>query len=223
MRLHAGARLPAARRHRDRIRHPPGPDVRAAADRGQGAGRRIAAPRRPVRGALPADRHLLHRHEAAGEAGPGAGRGPAAAAAGRAHHRPGPGGPGLDAGPGQPDRGRVRHLDPGVLAPAGRDRADLRPPGGHRRRPAAPLRLDDQLHPGQPGAAGGGGRGHGAAGSGAGRPGAAAAAGRAGAAGPDRLRRDLRRRPGRRGRSGPAAEPAGAAPAPGRGTVPGPW
>ena len=48
----------------------------------------------------------------------------------------------------------------GVLAPARRDRADLRPPGGHRRGPAAPRRLDDQLHPGQPSAAGRGGRGH---------------------------------------------------------------
>ena len=115
---------------------------------------------------------------------------------------------------------RVRHLDPGVLAPARRDRADLRPPGGHRERAGAPRRLDDQLHPGEPGAAGGGGRGHGPAGSRAGRPGAAAPAGRAGAAGPDRLRRDLRPRPGRRGRPGPAAEPAGAAPPPGRGTVP---
>ena len=35
-------------------------------------------------------RHLLHRHEAAGQAGPGPRRGPAAAAARRADHRPGP-------------------------------------------------------------------------------------------------------------------------------------
>ena len=90
-RLHAGARLPAAGCHRDRVRHPPGPDVRAAADRGQGAGRRVASPCRPVRGAVPADRHLLHRHEAAGEAGPGAGRRPAADAARRADHRARPG------------------------------------------------------------------------------------------------------------------------------------
>ena len=36
---------------------------------------------------------LLHRHEAAGQAGPGAGRGPGAAAARRADQRPGPGRP----------------------------------------------------------------------------------------------------------------------------------
>ena len=41
-RLHARARLPAARRHRHRVRDPPGPDVRAPGHGGQGAGRRVA-------------------------------------------------------------------------------------------------------------------------------------------------------------------------------------
>ena len=158
-RLHARARLPAAGRHRHRVRHPPRPDVRAAADRGQGAGRRVAAPRRPVRGALPADRHLLDGHEAAGEAGPGAGRRPPAAAARRADRRAGPGRPQRDAGADRPDRHRVRHLDRGRLAPARRDRADLRSPGGDRRRPAAARRHDHQHDPGQPGPAGRGRRG----------------------------------------------------------------
>ena len=58
---------------------------------------------------------------------------PAAAAARRAHQRPGSGGPHRDAGPDRADRHRVRHLDRGRLAPAGRDRADLRSPGRHRR------------------------------------------------------------------------------------------
>ena len=44
--------------------------------RGARAGRRHAAPRRALRGALPADRRLLHRHEAAGQAGPGPGARP---------------------------------------------------------------------------------------------------------------------------------------------------
>ena len=53
--------------------------------------RRGPAPRRAVRGALPADRRLLDRHEAAGQARPGAGPRPAAAAARRADQRPRPG------------------------------------------------------------------------------------------------------------------------------------
>ena len=105
-RLHAGARLPAARRDRHRVRHPPGPDVRAAADGGQGARGRVAAPRRAARGAVPPDRHVLHRHEAAGQAGPGAGRRPAAAAARRADQRPRPGRAHRHARAHRPDRRR---------------------------------------------------------------------------------------------------------------------
>ena len=71
---------------------------------------RGAAPRRAVRGALPADRRLLHRHEAAGQAGPGAGARPRPAAARRADQRPRPGRPGRHAGADPPDRHRVRHL-----------------------------------------------------------------------------------------------------------------
>ena len=90
-RVHARARLPAAGHLGDRVRHAHGPHVRPSGDRGQGARRRGAAPRRPARGALPADRHLLDGHEAAGEARPGPGRRPEAAAARRADERPRPG------------------------------------------------------------------------------------------------------------------------------------
>ena len=113
-----------------------------AAHRRPRAHGRGAAPRGPVRGALPPDRRLLHRHEAARQARPGPGPRPRAAAARRADQRPGPGRPRRDARPDQADRHRVRHLDRGRLAPARRDRAGLRLPGGHRRRPAAALGPD---------------------------------------------------------------------------------
>ena len=48
--------------------------VRIAANGVEGACGRIAAARRVARGALPADRHLLDGHEAAGQARPGTGR-----------------------------------------------------------------------------------------------------------------------------------------------------
>ena len=105
-RLHARARLPATGHHGDRVRHAHGPHVRPPGHRRAGAGRRGAAPRRPARGALPADRHLLHRHEAAGEARPGPRRRPAAAAARRADQRPRPGGPQRDARADRADRRR---------------------------------------------------------------------------------------------------------------------
>ncbi len=94
------------------------------------------------------DRHLLHRHEAAGEARPGAGGRPAAAAARRADQRPRPGRPERHARADRADRGRVRHLDRGRVAPAGRDRADLRPPGRDRGRPAAAGRHRSTASPG---------------------------------------------------------------------------
>ena len=113
----------------------------------------------PVRGAVPADRHLLHRHEAARQAGPGARRRSAAAAAGRAHERPGSGRPDRDAGADRAHRRRLRHLDPRRLAPARRDRADLRSARRDRRRPAAAGRLDQLDDPGQRRAADRGRRG----------------------------------------------------------------
>ena len=44
-------------------------------------------------------------------------------------------------------RQRLRHLDPHVVAPARRDRARLRLPGRHRRRPPDALRLDRHASP----------------------------------------------------------------------------
>ena len=81
------------------------PRVGAARRRRARAHRRRAAPRRPVRGALPADRRLLDRHEAARQAGPGARPRPAAAVPRRADQRPGPGRPRRDA---RPDRAHRR-------------------------------------------------------------------------------------------------------------------
>ena len=89
---------------RDRLRRAHGADVRPATRGRPRADRRGAAPRRPVRGALPADRRLLDRHEAAGQAGPGAGPRPAAAAARRADERARSGRPRRDARPRPADR-----------------------------------------------------------------------------------------------------------------------
>ena len=111
-------------------------------DRRPRARLRGAAPRRPLRGALPADRRLLHRHEAAGQAGPGARARPRPAAARRADQRPRPGRPRRHARADPPDRHRVRHLRGGLLAPARRGRADLRLAHRDRRRPAAARRPD---------------------------------------------------------------------------------
>ena len=71
-----------------RVRDAHGPRVRAAVRRRARADRRRPAPRRPLRGALPADRRLLDRHEAAGQAGPGARPRPEAALPRRADERP---------------------------------------------------------------------------------------------------------------------------------------
>ncbi len=117
-RLHAGARLPPTGPVRRRTGHPPRPDERPAPHRGSRAGLGGAAARRALRGALPPGRWLLDRHEAARQAGPGAGARPRPAAARRADQRPGPGRPRRHAGPGAPDRHRVRHLRAGLLAPA---------------------------------------------------------------------------------------------------------
>ena len=71
-RLHAGVGRAAGRPDRVRVRHPHGPDERPAEGGRPRTGLGDAAPRRPLRGALPPDRRLLDRHEAAGQAGPGA-------------------------------------------------------------------------------------------------------------------------------------------------------
>ena len=140
-RLHARARLPAARRV--------APPSSSSTWPGCPACRRTAARERTAdmlrhvglyEERYRADRRLLHRHEAAGQAGPGAGPRPAPAAARRADQRPRPGRPRRDARPDPPDRHRVRHRRAGHLAPARRDRAGLRPRRRHRRRQAAARR-----------------------------------------------------------------------------------
>ena len=133
-RLHARVGLPAARHERHRLRRPDGPAVRAARHRRPRASRRGAPPRRPVRGALSTDGRLLDRHEAAGQARPGAGPRSAPAAARRADQRPRPGRPRRDARPGPPDRHGVRDRGHRGQPPARRDRAGVRLPRRHRRR-----------------------------------------------------------------------------------------
>ena len=73
---HARARLPARRRLGQRPGRAPGADVRAPVRRRAERHLRRAAPRGAGRGALPPDRWLLHRHEAARQAGAGAGARP---------------------------------------------------------------------------------------------------------------------------------------------------
>ena len=107
--LHAGARLPAAGHLGQRVRQPHGPHVRPAARQRPRADRGRAAPRGPLRGALPAHGRLLDGHEAARQAGPGARPRPAPAAPRRAHQRPRPGRSRRDAGAHPAHGQRVRH------------------------------------------------------------------------------------------------------------------
>ena len=95
--------------------------------RGTRANGRCPAPRGPVRGALPADRRLLDRHEAAREAGPGARPRPAAPLPRRADQRPRPRRPRRDAGAHRAHRPRVRDRRDRRQPPARRDRARRRP------------------------------------------------------------------------------------------------
>ena len=110
------------------------------------ADRRRAAPRRAVRGALPADRRLLDRHEAARQAGPGAGPRPAGPVPRRADQRPRPGRPRRDAGAHRAHRPRVRDRRHRGQPPPRRDRARRRLAGRHRRRTAAAHRPAVELH-----------------------------------------------------------------------------
>ena len=104
------------------------------------AHRRDPPPRRPLRRALPRDPRLLHRHEAAREARPGARPRPAHAPPRRTDQRPRPRRPRRHARPRPPHRHRVRHRDHHVLPPARRNRARLRPPRRHRWRQARSVR-----------------------------------------------------------------------------------
>ena len=138
-RLHARARLPAARpdrrrrrRHVRRAERAPGPGCPPA-------GVRRARPRRPRRGPLPPDRRLLHRHAPAGQARPGARRRPRAGPARRADRRARPARPGGDAGSRRPPR-HLRDLGADGHPPARRRAAGLRPRRDDRRRPSRGLR-----------------------------------------------------------------------------------
>ena len=136
-RLHAG----------DRLAHP-GHERRLVcgllrAAGGPAAGRRHAARprgallRRPRRGALPQRRDVLDRHEAAHQAGAGAGARPGPAVPRRADQRDGPEGPRGDArSHPRPGPQQGRQPDP-LVAPAARRRVHLRPrrraqPGARR-------------------------------------------------------------------------------------------
>ena len=88
---------------------------------------RHAAPRRPVRGALPADRGVLDRNEAAREARAGARARSGARLPRRAGERARPDGPRGDARADPEDEPGVRDQPAVLVAHHGRRRADLRP------------------------------------------------------------------------------------------------
>ena len=100
----------------------------------------------PVRGALPGDRRLLDRDEAAGQARPGARPRPAAAAPRRADERPRSGRPRRDARADPADRPRVRDRGHRRLAPPRRDRAGLQLPRRDRGRQAPARGAARRLH-----------------------------------------------------------------------------
>ncbi len=95
--------------------------------RGPGAVGRRAAPRGPRRGALPADGRLLHRHEAARQARPGARPRPPPRLPRRADQRPRPGRPDRHARARPSHRHRLRHRRARHVPPARRARAGQRP------------------------------------------------------------------------------------------------
>ncbi|CAM5521738.1 hypothetical protein SVIOM342S_06416 [Streptomyces violaceorubidus] len=147
-RLHAGARLPATRRLGHRVRRPHGTHVRPAAHRRSRAHGRHPAPRRPVRGALPPHRRLLHGHEAARVSS----RRPSS-------HDPQPWSSSTNRPTASTRSAATRcsassaastptSASPsGHLAPAGRAGAHLRPRRRGGRRQAAALQLHHGLHP----------------------------------------------------------------------------
>ena len=144
-RLHARARLPAARpvgrRHRGDVRGARGPPGACGAT----AGLRHARPGRPRRGPLPSRRRVLDGHAPAHQARAGARGGPQAGAARRADGRPRPPRPRGHARPGRaPDR--LRHLRHPGHAPARRRAARLRARRDDRPRPARARGADRPAH-----------------------------------------------------------------------------
>ena len=133
-RLHARVRRAAARRHGRRLRFPHGRDERAAPPRRAAAGGRRPLPRRAGRGALPADRWLFDRHEAARQAGAGYRPRPATRVPRRADEWPRPPGPRRDARSDLAHLSPTRHSGRPFLAHPGRRRAGLCLRGRPRRR-----------------------------------------------------------------------------------------
>ena len=154
-RLRAGARLPAAQRLRRRVPRLPRRGQRPPPDGRPPARVRRPPARRPVRGAVPPDRHVLDRDEAEGEARAGArprsrGRVPR-----RADGRARPDGPPRHARADPPRRPRVRDQHRHLDAPDGRRRADVR----RGRRPRRRARVANGRGVGAHGGDGGGARG----------------------------------------------------------------
>ena len=133
--IHARARLPALGGERRRVPHAHGRDERLAAAPCARPCSGHAAPRRAVRGALPGNRRLLDRHEAAGQARPDAGARPRSRAARRAHRRARSAGARGDARADSQDAPGVRDQRGHVVPPHGGRRAHVRAHPRARERP----------------------------------------------------------------------------------------
>ena len=133
-RLRARARLPAAKRLRRRVPRLPRRGQRPAPDARPATRVRRPPARRPVRGALPPDRHVLDRDEAEGEARPGARPRSRDRVPRRADRRARSHGPPRHARADPPRRPRVRDQHRHLDAPDGRRRADVRRGRRPRRR-----------------------------------------------------------------------------------------
>ena len=151
-RLHAGERRAHPGHERGLVRRLLRRAGRPAARRRDAARARGAVLRRPRRGALPQRRNLFDRHEAAHQAGAGAGARSRSAVPRRADQRHGPEGARRDARAGPRSRAQQgRQPDP-LLAPAARRRIHLRPRRrdgqGRDRRGRADRRAEAAARPG---------------------------------------------------------------------------
>ncbi len=136
-RLHARGQCPGSRSARGRLRRAGRRAVRHAAPRSPAPRSRSAHVPRPGGRPLPPTRGILHRHEAAHQARPGAGARPAGVVPRRTDQRPRPGRPRRHA-PAPPGAGpRPRQVVLALHAPAGRRGARLRDGADPRPRPGA--------------------------------------------------------------------------------------